>query len=146
MSGKESKEKKVVRFGVSLPEDLLRSFDRLIREESYANRSEAVRDMMRTQLVRKEWRDENQEVAGSLTLVYDHHRRELAKQLTGIQHEFHRVIISTQHIHLDHDNCLEIIVLKGRVNDLLKLTAMLRAVKGVKFGELTMASTGRDLK
>jgi CopG family transcriptional regulator, nickel-responsive regulator len=142
----KKKKSGIMRFGVSLSADLLRRFDRLIREESYANRSEALRDMMRTRLVRKEWQDENREVVGSVTLVYDHHRRELARHLTDIQHEFHQVIISTQHIHLDHDNCLEIIVLKGRVNELLKLTALLKATKGVKFGELTMASTGRQLK
>ena len=139
-------KQRLIRFGVSLPSDLLSHFDRLIKNKGYSNRSEAVRDLMRETLVKREWEAANREVAGAITLVYDHHQRELVNHLTEIQHEFHRIIISGQHIHLDHDNCLEVIVMKGRASQVSGLAQKLRAVKGVKFGELTMASTGCFLK
>ena len=137
---------KVVRFGVSLDQELLEKFDRLAKEKNYTCRSEAIRDLIRESLVKKEWQEKNREVAGAITLVYDHQQRELVNRLTDIQHDFHRIIISGQHIHLDHKNCLEVIILKGKVAEVVKLSQVLRAIKGVKFGELTMASTGRKLK
>ncbi len=139
-------KEKLIRFGVSLPEDLLTRFDALIESESYPNRSEAIRDLMRESLIKREWQAKSQDVAGAITLVYDHHQRELVKRLTDLQHDFHSLIISSQHIHLDHDNCLEVIVVKGTTKEVLNLSRVLRATKGVKFGELTMASTGRRLK
>ncbi len=136
----------MVRFGISLPGELQKRFDRLIKEKGYANRSEALRDLMREMLVRKEWERADQEVAGTITLVYNHHQRELVSRLTEIQHNYHQIIISGQHVHLDHDNCLEVVIMKGRASQVLSLGQRLRAVKGVKFGEVTMASTGRTLK
>ena len=134
----------LVRFGVSLERELLDKFDRLVQEQGYTNRSEALRDLIRESLIKKEW-VEGKEVAGAITLVYDHHRRELLNLLTDIQHEYHDLVVSTQHIHLDHDNCLEIIAVKGNSGEIGKLAHKLRATKGVKHGDLTMATTGKEL-
>jgi len=134
----------IVRFGVSLEKELLEKFDRLITEKSYPNRSEAIRDLIRENLVKREW-TEGKEVAGSITLVFNHHKRELMNTLTDIQHDFHHLIISSQHIHLDHDNCLEIIVVKGKPEETKELTNKLRSTKGVKYGALSIATTGKGL-
>jgi len=133
------------RFGISLPKDLLEKFDRLIGQKSYSNRSEAFRDLIRQELVKEEWREAG-EVVGAVTLVYDHHKRELVNKLTDIQHDFQGTIISTQHIHLDHDNCLELIAVKGSAVNITKLADTLKSVKGVKHGTLSMSSTGKGLK
>ena len=134
----------LVRFGISLEKDLLAKFDRLIRGKNYANRSEAFRDLIREDLVKKEW-IEGEEVAGAITIVYDHHRRQLVNKLTGIQHDFHELIVSSQHIHLDKDNCFEIIAVKGDPKRIEKLASKMRSTKGVKHSSLTMATTGKDL-
>jgi len=134
----------IVRFGVSLEKELLKNFDILIKEKSYLNRSEAIRDLIRENLIKREW-TEGKEVAGAITLVFDHHKRELMNTLTDIQHDFHYLIISSQHIHLDHDNCLEIIVVKGKPEETKELTNKLKATKGVKYGALSIATTGKDL-
>lgn len=133
------------RFGISLPKDLLEKFDKLISNKSYSNRSEAFRDMIRQELIKKEWQ-EGDNIAGAITLIYDHHKRELVNKLTDIQHDHQKVIISTQHIHLDHDNCLEIIAVKGHPKDAQKLADTLKAVKGVKHGMLNMSSTGKGIE
>jgi len=134
----------IIRFGVSLERKLLRRFDRLIRQKRYTNRSEALRDLIRKELVEREW-EEDREVAGAITFVYDHHRRELLNRLTDLQHDYQRIIISTQHIHLDHDHCLEIVAVRGRAKDILKLADALKAVKGVRHGILSMTSTGKEI-
>ncbi len=136
---------KVFRFGISLDKDLLDKFDRLIREKNYTNRSEAFRDLIRQELVKKEWQ-EGKEVAGAITLIYDHHKRELLNKITDTQHDFQKLIISTQHIHLDHNNCLEIIAVKGSPKEAQKLSDTLKSIKGVKHGTLSMSTTGRDIK
>lgn len=133
------------RFGVSLEKDLLKKFDSLINAEQYPNRSEAIRDLIREKLVKKEWLGKEQ-VAGAITLVYDHHKRDLLNLLVDIQHDFHHLIVANQHIHLDHNNCLEIIVVKGRPGDVEKLGNKLRAAKGVKYGQLNMATTGKAIE
>jgi CopG family nickel-responsive transcriptional regulator len=135
----------IVRFGVSLDKALLNRFDRLIREKRYASRSEAFRDMIRQELVRKEWQ-ENREVAGAITFIFDHHQRDLLNKLTDIQHDFQKLIISTQHIHLDHDNCLEIVAVKGKARDVSRLSDMLTAIKGIRHGSLSMSSTGKEIE
>jgi CopG family transcriptional regulator, nickel-responsive regulator len=135
---------KLLRFGVSLEDDLLERFDRLIKEKNYTNRSEAFRDMIRQELVRKQWQSGG-EVAGAITLIYDHHHRELVNKLTNIQHDHGNVIISSQHTHLDHDICLEIIAVKGDPKEVQRLADSLRAVRGVKHGTLSMSSTGKDI-
>ena len=136
---------KLVRFGVSLEKKLLDHFDALIVKRGYASRSEALRDLIRQTLVEKEWA-EGEEVAGAITLVYDHHRKDLLGRITDIQHDYHHLIISTQHIHLDHDHCLEIIAVRGRARDAARLADSLRSIKGVKHGTVSMSSTGKDLE
>ncbi len=136
----------LVRFGVSLEKKLLSSFDSLCRKNNYGNRSEAIRDLIRDRLVKDEWAAAKGEVTGVITLVYDHHKRELVDNLIRIQHD-HKgaVIIASQHIHLDHDNCLEVIVVKGEVTSVSDLASRLRSSKGVKHGELTMTTTGKSI-
>ena len=134
----------IIRFGVSLEKELLEKFDILIKKKKYSNRSEAIRDLIRENLVKREW-VEGKEVAGAITLVFDHHKRDLVNILTDIQHDFHQLIISSQHIHLDHDNCLEIIVVRGTPTDVRELADKLRATKGVKYGSLSIATTGKEL-
>jgi CopG family nickel-responsive transcriptional regulator len=133
------------RFGVSLEKSLIEKFDKYIRKRNYTNRSEALRDLIRQELVKKEW-GEGTDVAGAITLIYDHHRKDLLGKLTDIQHDFQTFVISTQHIHLDHDNCLEIIAVKGKPGDIQKLADTLKAIKGVKHGTLSMSSTGSHLE
>lgn len=135
---------RLVRFGVSLGRDLLDRFDALVAERGYASRSEAFRDLIRGALVEEEWRGGG-EVAGAVTLVYAHHKKDLVNRLTEIQHDAHDLIVSTQHIHLDHDHCLEIVAVRGRAADVRRLADSLRSVKGVLQGTVNMASTGRKL-
>lgn len=134
----------IVRFGVSLEEELLERFDRLIRARNYANRSEAIRDLIREALVAREW-EQGREVVGAISLVYDHQRRELVNKLMNVQHEFHSSILSTQHVHLEEDNCLEIVVVKGRPEEARRLFHRLRAPKGVKHAGFTMSTNGKEL-
>ncbi|UNC93682.1 nickel-responsive transcriptional regulator NikR [Candidatus Contubernalis alkaliaceticus] len=136
---------KLIRFGVSMNEQLLEKFDQQIVKKGYSNRSEAVRDLIRNQLVQLEWEDENQEVAGTVTLVYDHHVRGLTNVLMEIQHDFHNLVLSTMHVHLDHYNCLEVLVIKGKASDTRKLAEKLISIKGVKHGQLSITSTGKNL-
>ncbi len=134
----------IVRFGVSLNRELLDKFDKLIRDRNYSNRSEAIRDLIRDDLVKREW-VEGDDVAGAITLIYDHHRKELLNKITDIQHNYQKIIISTQHIHLDHNNCLEIIAVRGNPKEVQQLADTLKAIKGVKHGTLSMSSTGKDI-
>jgi len=135
----------LVRFGVSLEKALLERFDRFIRERNYTNRSEAFRDMIRQELIKKEW-TEGEDIAGAVTLIYDHHRKDLLSKITDIQHNYQKLIISTQHIHLDHDNCLEIVAVKGNPAEVRRLADTLKSIKGVKHGTLSMSSTGRGIE
>jgi len=135
---------KVFRFGISLDKDLLDKFDRLIREKNYTNRSKAFGDLIRQELVKKEWL-EGKEIAGAITLIYDHHKRELLNKIMDVQHDFQKVIISTQHIHLDRNNCLEIVAIKGAPKEAQKLADTLKSIKGVKHATLSMSSTGKDI-
>jgi CopG family nickel-responsive transcriptional regulator len=134
----------LVRFGVSLEKSLLDKFDTLIKGRKYTNRSEALRDLIRQELVQKQWK-EGQEVAGAITLVYDHHKKDVLSKVIDIQHDFQNIIISTQHIHLDHHNCLEIVAVKGRARDIQKLADTLRAVRGVRHGTLSMSGSGKEI-
>ncbi|MCP4650795.1 MAG: nickel-responsive transcriptional regulator NikR [PVC group bacterium] len=133
---------KLVRFGVSLEQELLTKFDRLIKARNYTNRSEAIRDLIREELVEREWQTSG-EIAGAITIVYDHHCRDLGNKLTDIQHDFLNIIISTQHLHLDHHNCLEILAIKGSAKKAQKLANILQSVKGVKHATLSMTGTGK---
>jgi len=134
----------IIRFGVSLEKDLIAEFDRYLKDNGYTSRCEGIRDLIREELVKREWRV-GQRVAGAISLVYNHHRRELINRLTDTQHDFHENIISSQHIHLDDDNCLEVIVVKGKSKEVQKLHRALRAVKGVKHTAFTMTTTGKKI-
>ena len=136
---------KTIRFGVSLDSDLLEKFDDLCDKKSYQTRSEAIRDLIRNMLVSQEWEELEGETAGTLSLVYDHHQSGLAQRLTEIQHDHHDVILSTLHVHLDHYNCLEVLVLKGQADSIKSLAHRLISTKGVKHGKLGLTTTGRDL-
>ena len=131
----------LVRFGVSIENELLKKFDYFIKAKQYTNRSEAVRDLIRQELVQKQWQSGGQ-VVGAVTLIYDHHKRELVNKLMDIQHDFGSLIIAAQHVHLDHHHCLEIIAVKGEAQKVQRLADSLRAVKGVKHGALSMSTTG----
>lgn len=135
----------LVRFGVSMEEELLEKFDRGIVQKGYANRSEALRDLVRDALVQQEWQKDEQ-VVGVVTLLYDHHARNLESELTKIQHEHHEQILSTMHVHLDHDNCLEVVAVRGRGRQIEELATKLIGLKGVRHGKLTATSTGRGLR
>jgi len=132
------------RFGISIDKTLLDNFDRLIREQKYTNRSEAFRDLIREELVKTAWK-QGREVAGAITFIYDHHQRDLLNKIVDIQHHFQKLIISTQHIHLDGENCLEIVAVKGNSTEVQKLAGRLKSIKGVRHGTLSMSSTGRGI-
>lgn len=129
----------VKRFGVSLEDELLIELDRLSAKYQFPNRSQAIRYLIKKYSVEDEW-EENQDVAGAIVLVYDHHKRDLQSKSTDVQHDFHHLILSVQHVHLDHHNCLETITVKGKANELKKLANRLIAIKGVKHGELVMTA------
>lgn len=134
-----------IRFGVSLDSDLLERFDALCDQRGYQTRSEAIRDLIRNTLVQKEWEEDDSHVAATLTLVYDHHKSDLAQRVTEAQHDAHHIIITTLHVHLDHHNCLEVLVLKGPHHEVQDLARRLVATKGVMFGKLSLATTGENL-
>lgn len=136
---------RTIRFGVSLDSDLLEKFDALCDDRCYQTRSEAIRDLIRNTLVQQEWEDTDREIAGTLTLVYDHHKSDLAQRLTEIQHDAHDIIITSLHVHLDHHNCLEVLVLKGPGQQVRTLSQRLVSTKGVKHGKLSLTTTGQDL-
>ncbi len=135
---------KLTRFGVAMDDGILQRFDAHIQKHGYVNRSEAFRDLIRKEFIQDEWREEK-DIAGAITLIYDHHQRDLLNKITDIQHDFQNIIISTQHIHLDHHNCLEIIAVKGSSRKAHNLADLLKALKGVKHGTLSMSSTGKEL-
>jgi CopG family nickel-responsive transcriptional regulator len=130
----------IVRFSVSLESDLLEQFDRLCSEEKYATRSEAVRQLIRDTLTTRAWESEAHDVAGTLTLVYDHHRPQLRDRLVEVQHKHTDLVVATLHAHLTHDLCLEVIVLRGPAARLREVASQLRGMKGIHKGELVMAS------
>ena len=135
----------LTRIGVALDAGLLEKFDKLIAQRGYTNRSEAFRDLIRDELVEKAWESPESRVVGTVTLVYDHHVRLLSEKLTDIQHDFHRSILSTLHVHLDHNHCLEVLVVRGKAADVRKVADALITAKGVKHGRLTITTSGADL-
>ena len=139
------KDELVTRVSISLSPDLLEQYDQMATKKGYDNRSLAIADMMRAQLVEHRQKIGNGEIAGTITLVYDHHTHHLQEALTHIQHDHHDLIISTIHVHLDHHNCLEVLVVKGRAREIETIADKLIAAKGVKHGKLTVTTTGKDL-
>ena len=134
----------LVRFGVSMDARLLDVLDGLVERRGYGNRSEAVRDLIRAEHVRDTWQKGNQAVVGTLTLVYDHHVPEIGDRLTRLQHDHGGLVHSTMHVHLSHQMCLEVVVLRGRASKVRALADRLIAARGVKHGRL-VATTGEDL-
>lgn len=135
----------IKRFGVSIESNLIDKFDRYIKSKNYTNRSEALRDLIRKELVGEEWLQLDKNAAGAIVLVYDHHKRELVDSLIDIQHDYHKIIISTQHIHLDQRICLEIVVVKGKINEIYKLESRLKSTKGVKHISLSKSTLAEDI-
>ena len=136
---------KTTRFGISLSSELLRQFDQHIESRHYTNRSEAIRDLIRQALVEEEWAQSEGEVMGTITLVFDHHIHDLAKKLTSIQHDFPERIVSTTHVHLDHHNCLEVLIVRGPGRETADLPSRIKSTRGVKHATLSMTTTGRSL-
>jgi len=134
----------LVRISMSLENSLLERFDYFLEEEGYPTRSEAIKALMRRALTERVGAEDEQ-VAGSITLVYDHHRRGIVKQLMDIQHDFGAIIVSTQHVHLDHSHCLEIVVVRGKASEIRELVTMLKSTKGVKHNSLVMTPIGKHL-
>jgi CopG family nickel-responsive transcriptional regulator len=132
---------KVTRFGVSIEEGLISEFDRLIKKKGYTNRSEALRDIIREKLISEHIGSTSGIVFGSITFIYDHHQRMLEKNLNNIQHDFHHYIIATTHAHVSHDECLEVVIVKGEANKLRELSDRLLSLKGVNHGTLTLTSS-----
>jgi CopG family nickel-responsive transcriptional regulator len=137
----------LLRFGVSAEEELLQNFDRLIGEQGYANRSEALRDLMRDALVKSRLEDapETSEVLGSLTLVYDHHANDLSEKMNSLQHDYFNFIVSVLHVHISHDDCMEVIVLRGKVSQVRTLADSILSLKGVKHGKLFITLPAREI-
>lgn len=132
------------RFSISIEENLLDIFDKHIQERQYDNRSEAIRDLIRKTFIENEW-EADKKVMGVISLVYDHHRHQLQEKVTEVQHDYHSLIVSTTHVHMDHHNCLEVIIVKGKARDVQDLSDQLLALRGVRDGHLAMSSTGKAL-
>ena len=135
----------LTRFGVSIDSRLIKKFDAIVGRKGYATRSEAIRDMIRDSLVEQEWEAEDRETVGTITIVYNHHTRELEHALTDMQHKSFHQIISTLHVHLDAHNCLEVLVVKGKSQEIRKIADRLIGTRGVKHGKLTTTTTGKEL-
>jgi len=136
---------KVERVTISVEGDLFAQFQAFVVANGYPSRSEAVKALIRNALVEQEWHS-GKEVAGAISMVYDHHSGGVVKKLTAVQHDFGGLIVCTQHVHLDHHNCLEIVVVRGRAGDIRKLLASLKSVKGLKHSAMMMATTGEGVR
>lgn len=130
----------VKRFGVSLEQEMLEKLDELVKEHQFPNRSQAIRFLINRHQVEEKWTG-NEEVAGAIVLVYDHHKQDIPSRITSLQHGYHCLILAGQHIHLDESNCLEAITVKGKARKLIRLADKLKAIKGIKHGELVMSAT-----
>ncbi len=135
----------LARFGVSIPRQLLEAFDAYLEKKHYANRSEAIRDLIRQKLVEEEWKESQEEVAGVITYLYDHHKRELVEKLLDLQHDYYERIITTQHLHVDHERCLEIVLVKGKANEIKELADRIQALKGVLHVNLALTTLGKKI-
>ena len=138
----------IERIGVSLEKELLEPFDQLIAQKGYATRSEAIRDLIREALVQRQWSEARggEEQVAVVTLVYDHDSSSLAQKLAHIQHENHKAVVSALHVHMDEHNCLEVLVLRGRAREVLRMGEGLISTKGVKHGKVVPATTGQTLR
>ncbi len=132
---------KITRFGVSIEPDLLQKFDKTIKKEGYTNRSEAIRDVIRKNIINQDTTDPDSEAIGTLTMIFDHHTGNLTNKLLDLQHDHHNEILTTTHVHIDHHNCLEVLVLKGKTGRIQKLAENIIALKGIKHGELVITKS-----
>lgn len=137
---------KIERIGVSLPKELLSRFDTFIEEQGYSNRSEAIRDLIRDRLIEEQWRAGEEEVMAAVALVYNHEQRELGNRLTEIQHENLQNIISTIHVHIDEDRCLEVLLLRGQGNQIKQLSEKLISLRGILHGKIVHTTTGKKIE
>ena len=128
----------VERVGISFEPELLNSFDQLIRKKGYTNRSEAIRDLVRKALVEEQVRAGNGEVIGTLTYIYNHHEGDVNRRLMNLQHDHHTEILFTSHVHMSHEMCLEVLIVKGKAGNVTRLTDNIKAIKGVKHGEMVI--------
>jgi CopG family nickel-responsive transcriptional regulator len=131
----------IIRFGVSIEPNLLQKFDKHICQKGYTNRSEAIRDMIRKNLITQQQHDPNAEAVGTLTMIYDHHTGNLTNTLLDLQHDHHHTILTTTHVHIDNNNCLEVLVLKGKIKDIQFLADTIKSIKGIKHGELVTTTS-----
>jgi CopG family nickel-responsive transcriptional regulator len=136
---------KLERFGVSMEDELLMRFDALIEERGYASRSEAIRDLVRQELVKEEWSEPNTDVVGTVNLVYEHHVHDLSDKLADVQHQYHDLIICNTHVHMDAHNCLEVIIVRGPNQRVKTIANTLISTRGVKHGQLVSTTTGKKV-
>jgi len=134
------------RFGISLELGLLEKFDKLINQKGYDNRSEAIRDLIRDALVQHEWENDTEETIGTITIIYDHNASQITNNKTAKEHSHFHQIISTMHVHLDHENCLEVSAVRGSAKDVRRIADEIIGMKGVKHGKLVTTTTGKNIK
>ena len=139
------KKETVSRFSLSMPAGLVRQLDQMVKTKGYVNRSQAVADMVSAHLVEVQGEEGGREIAGTITLVYDHHKRNVQGLLTDIQHDHQEVIMATLHVHLDHHNCMEVLAVRGKAEVVRRVADQLIAARGVKHGKLTVTTTGEDI-
>ena len=132
------------RFSMAIEKPLLERLEAMVRKSRYANRSEFIRDMLRERLVEEEWKG-NEEVVGTITLVYDHETRELSKKLTRLQHHHHDLVLASTHVHLDEHMCAEMVLTKGKAHEIEEMANLLRQQRGVLHASLSLSSTGKEL-
>ncbi len=140
-----SEKDKLVRFGVSMEQSLLEKFDRLIARKGYENRSEAIRDLVRAELVKQSWHKNKSRQVAVLSIVYEHEHGDLMHRLMHFQHEHEDIIVSSMHIHMDYDNCMEVLILRGKAEHIEKFAQNILSIKGVKYGQLMHGTTGKDI-
>lgn len=132
---------KIVRFGISIEPELLKKYDKIIKKEGYKNRSEAIRDLIRKNLITEKNKNPDEKAIGTLTMIYDHHVGSLTDKLLNIQHDHTKDILVTTHVHIDHSNCLEVLILKGKIGQIQKLADNIKSLKGIKHGELVITKS-----
>lgn len=133
------------RLSITIPKELSAAFDKQNKRKGYGNRSEAIRDLIRDALVKEEWSDPKAHVVATVTLVYNHHTRTLTDRITEVQHDYGETIVSALHVHLDHHNCLEVVVLRGAAKEVQTLADRLGAIKGVKYAQIALATGGKSI-
>ena len=131
---------KIIRFSVSLPEKLLEELDKKVAAQGYASRSEFTRDLIREKIVKDDWKEDGSDVIGVLTMIYTHHQNELVQKILEIQHDAHIKIMCNTHVHVNHENCLETIMVQGKVSKIKDFAQKIGGLKGVKFSKLVEAS------